>query len=257
MSNSKITNQKPAPKSRKWLWAVIICLVLLAAAGIIVACLHDGGATGPTGTATGSFDTVGTTPNVQIGDVEDVSISLGKGLEIINIGSYTGLFMEQGADEIVSRVLMLVVKNTGDQTVQYGEIQLTDGTITAGFQVTTLPPGESTVLLELNKMSYEDGKALTQASAQNVAMFATEPSLCEDRIKIQALEGVLNVTNISGQDIAGNIVIYYKNSSTDMPYGGITYRVTISGGLKAGEIRQITADHFSAKGSRVMFITCG
>ena len=65
----------------------------------------------------------------------------------------------------------------------------------------------------------------------------------------------MNITNISGNDITGDVVIYYKNASSDMLYGGITYRVTVTGGLKAGEIKQLTGSHFSASGSRIMFVT--
>jgi hypothetical protein len=42
-----------------------------------------------------------------------------------------------------------------------------------------------------------------------------------------------------------------------MYYGGITYRIRIEGGLKAGEIRQGTAAHFNPDNSTVVFVTCG
>ena len=135
------------------------------------------------------------------------------------------------------------------------EVELTDGNTTAYFTLSTLPPGESVVLMEKNRMSYDDGKDLTHVNIRNVALFAQEPDLCEDLVRVQALNGVLNVTNISGKDITGNVVIYYKNASSDMLYGGITYRTTISGGIKAGEIKQIVAGHFSKNGSRIMWIT--
>jgi hypothetical protein len=90
-----------------------------------------------------------------------------------------------------------------------------------------------------------------------VAFLDAEPDLCEDQLKIQSLDGAMNITNISGKDITDNIVIYYKNAAADLLYGGITYRVTIRGGLRADEVRQISVSHFSATGSRVMFITIG
>ena len=93
-----------------------------------------------------------------------------------------------------------------------------------------------------------------QVTIKNVAVFPQEPETWEDRLKIQALDGALNVTNISGKDITGDVVIYYKNASSDILYGGITYRVTIKGGIKAGEIKQVPAAHYTAKGSRVMWI---
>ena len=259
-----MSNNQPKRKDQKkhrrlnprFVGLVFIAAALLLAGLIIWAVTADRDP-GNQGTATGNFSPIPTKPDIQIGDLEDVQTDLGKNLQITDIGSYTGVYMEDGSDEVVSRVLMIVVKNTGDKTVQYGQVALTDGTTTANFTVTTLPPGESVVLLEQSRMSYADGKGLTQSSVSNVAVFAAEPSLCQDQLKIQSLNGAMNITNISGEDVTGDIVIYYKNAASDMLYGGITYRVTIKGGLKADEVRQITASHFSATGSRIMFVTCG
>ena len=195
--------------------------------------------------------------DVEISEVEDTEINLSNGLTVTGIGSYTGIFMEDGSDEVVSRVLMITVENTGERTIQYAQIQLTDSTNAANFSLTTLPPGESAVLLEQSRMAYADGKALATATVYNLVYFPEEPTLCDELIEIQGLNGVLNITNVSGADITGDVVIYYKNASSDMLYGGITYRVTITGGIKAGQIRQITASHFSQSGSRVMWVTVG
>ena len=194
-------------------------------------------------------------PGISIENVEETDVQLSHGLVVSDIGSYTGLYMEDGSDEVLAQILMLVVTNTGDKTVQYAEISLTDGTTTANFALTTLPPGESAVLLEQNRMAYDEGKDLTQVNVQNVAYFPSEPVIHSDKLSIQSLDGMMNVTNISGEDISGDVVVYYKNASTDMLYGGITYRVTISGGIKADEIKQVMAGHASASGSRIMFTT--
>jgi hypothetical protein len=52
-------------------------------------------------------------------------------------------------------------------------------------------------------------------------------------------------------------VIYYKNYTQGLYYGGITYRVRVPGGIQADEVKQLTASHFSSTGSRVMFVTVG
>lgn len=236
-------------------WAVVI---LAAIVGTVLLCSGIGTPdpnTDHTNVATGTFAPVDPDPTVKIEDLQDVQISTEKSLVITDIGSYSGIYMEDGSDAVLSRILMVVVKNTGSRTVQYAEVELTDGEKTACFSLSTLPPGESAVLLEKNRMPYAEGKELTEAKVKNVAMFPTEPTLCEDQLKIQGLDGVLNVTNISGKDIAGDVVIYYKNASSDMLYGGITYRITITGGIKADEVKQIVASHFSAKGSRIMWVT--
>lgn len=188
--------------------------------------------------------------------VEAVSIDLGYGMRITDVGKYTGVYMEDGSDEIVSGVMMIAVTNEGEDAIQYAEIRLPVGDQTACFSLSTLTPGSTMILLEQTRMAYTAGE-YTTADVNNVALFQAPLSLCEDRLEIQTLNGAINVSNISGADITGDIIIYYKNSAADVYYGGITYRVRLEGGLKAGEIRQIMASHFSESGSTIMFVTCG
>lgn len=249
---SKKKNTCKTQKHSKSLPGIVVLLLVIAAVLMAVALFPD--LLGNTGedpsSATGSS-------GIQISDLQDPQMQADKGLKIVNIGSYSGIFVEDGSDEPVTRILMAVVENIGNKTIQYAQIQLSDGQNVAYFSLSTLPPGESAVILEKNRMSYTDGEGLTDATIQNVVVFEEEPSLCEDCLLIQGLNGVLNVTNISNEDIQGDVVIYYKNASSDMLYGGITYRTTISGGIKAGEIKQITAGHYSEKGSRIMWVTVG
>lgn len=191
---------------------------------------------------------------VKIETPEEVNINLGYGLYITDVAKYSGIFMEDGTDDMVSGVLAIVVENTGNTDVRLAEIELSSGEQTASFKLTTLPAGESMVLLETGRMPYTDVD-FTTSVVKNVVLFQEPLSCCEDKIKIQILGGALNITNISGSDIIGDVVIYYKNASSDMLYGGITYRVTLTGGLKAGEIKQLTGSHFSESGSRIMFVT--
>ena len=189
--------------------------------------------------------------------LEKADINLGNGLFITDIGGYTGVYMEDGSDELVSGVLMLVVNNTGDSAVQYAEIELSAGNQAGLFTLSTLPAGESVVLLEKNRMIFDDTANYSTAVMKNVVMFTETLSLMEDKLKLQVLDGAINVTNTSEKNISGDIVIYYKNSAADLYYGGITYRVRIEGGLAAGEIRQVMGNHLSQTGSAIMFVTIG
>lgn len=250
--SKKKTNNKATRGRRGYLVVLVIAVILIA--GIVAALLlrdpDNGG-----NVATGDFTTTGTAPDVNVDDLHDLDSQPQKDLLVTKIGSYTGIYMEDGTNAVLSRIMMIIVKNTGDKTVQYAEIEMTDGTTTAFFSLSTLPAGESVVLLEKNRMSYDAGKALNLITVKNVAVFHQEPGLCGDKVKIQALNGVMNVTNISDADIPGDVVIYYKNASNDLLYGGITYRVTIKGGIKAGEVKQVVASHYAIKGSRIMFVT--
>ena len=248
---------------------VFIVLVVLAAALVVIRTTGDAGETTPVAT-----DPVSATdPTTQTEEATEAvteepteaptelprpdGIDLGRGLVITDLGSYSGKFMEDGSDDEVSDVLMIVVYNYGVEAVQYAEIAMTFGDKTANFVLSTLPVGERIMLLESGRMAYDADAACTAASVTSVARFASPMSLCQDKIKIQGLDGAMNIMNISDEDIAGEVAIYYKNSSEDLLCGGITYRVRIDGGMKAGEIKQIMTDHYSASGSRVMFVTCG
>lgn len=244
-----MSKHKKKPKQVSSLWVIVSAVAVLAAVVLILALAAGIKEPEPT------LPTPVTNP-VRIESAEEVDINLGYGLYIRDVAKYTGIYMEDGSDEIVSGVLMIVVENTGDTDVQLAEIEMPVGKQTACFKLTTLPAGESVVLLETNRMEYAN-VSYTTAISKNVVLFQAPLSLCEDKIKLQILDGALNITNISGSDITGDVVIYYKNSSSDMLYGGITYRVTVTGGMAKDEIKQLTGSHFSASGSRIMFVTIG
>ena len=192
----------------------------------------------------------------QINVLDDVSINLGNGIYITAIGKYTGMYVEDGSDEHVSDVLMMTVENRGKESVQYAEIVMPVGDKEAYFKMSTLIPGSKMILLEQNRMKYEEEK-YTTAIAQNVVVFSETLNLCEDILELEILDGIINVSNISGKDVNGDIIIYYKNCAGDVFYGGITYRARIEGGLKKDEIKQIMASHCSETGSNIMFVACG
>lgn len=194
---------------------------------------------------------------IHIEEVRENRFLLPDGLVITDIGSYTGAYMEDGTDDIVSGVLMIVVTNEGERPLQYAKITMQAGERTAEFSVTTLPVGASAVVLEASRLGYDRSVEYSAPAVEQAAWFDGELSLCEDRLQLQQLDGVLNVTNITGDAIEDDIVIYYKNSSADMFYGGITYRIRLTGGLPAGSTRQIIADHFAPERSTVLWVSCG
>ena len=185
------------------------------------------------------------------------TMDLGNGVQITGLISYTGAFMEDRTDEVVADVLGIQVTNSGTEYIQTMDISLTNGDTQAQFTLSTLFPGETMIVLEKNRMAYSDSLEFQSAQTSAVAVFQDQPSLCEDKLKIQCLNGVINVTNISGEDIPGDILIYYKNYVSGIYYGGITYRIRLEGGIKAGEIKQGTAAHFNPNNSTVVFVTCG
>ena len=181
---------------------------------------------------------------------------LGNGVRIVDYISYTGAFMEDRTDEVVTDVLGIRVTNTGDQYIQTMDVTLTAEGTQAQFSLSTLFPGETVIVLEKNRMNYSTAPEFERAETCNIARFNEDPGMCQDKLKVQCLSGVINITNISEEDIPGDIFIYYKNYVGGIYYGGITYRIRLQGGLKAGEICQGTAAHFNPDNSKVVFVTC-
>lgn len=188
-------------------------------------------------------------------EVEGVtSFTLEQGLEITRYGKYIGVYMEDGSDEFVSNVMMIEVRNTTDQAIQYAKITLTGPAGDAVFILTTLMPGQRMIVLEANRKAYSETDVFTEAKLDNLALFEEVPGLLEDQIQIQPLEGGFNITNISGADISGTIEIYFKDMAGEMLYGGITYVCRVQEGLAAGEVKQIMSANFTEDGSCVVFV---
>lgn len=240
-------------RSRRPLLLLIGVLAVLLIAALVLVIVLTGGEPEQTPTDPPLPTETETTPVME--NRRDISINLGYGLTATQVGSYTGAFVEDGSNEFVSGVLMLRVMNTGEQDVQYAEITMALGEGQAEFILSTLPVGESVILLEQSRQPWDQNEKYEYAIMNNVVLFEQPISLLEDQLAVQLLPGGMNVQNISDQDITGDIVIYYKNAQEGLYYGGITYRMRLEGGMKAGELRQLMADHISATGSEVMFIT--
>lgn len=183
--------------------------------------------------------------------VVSLPIDLGEGLVIQHIGSYAGMYMEDGTNEPVTDVMMLILENTAEADLQLARIYMEYSTFTAEFEVTNLPAGEKVVLLEKNRheATAENHQGI---EVKNVIYFPEAMSLQEERIKIEGHDGTLEVTNISGADIPGDIYFYYKHSASDLLYGGITYRVALRGGLKAGQSNMVIAGHYTPDTCRLL-----
>lgn len=245
---------------------LVLSIILILEFGWLLQLHSRQAAAGPTGSTQPSApatpsagSTAGTQAATEPAQADGFRLpwDLGNGLQILNLGSYTGMYMEDGTDDIVTNVLMVIVTNTGDTTLQYAQLSLTCQAGEALFSLSTLPPGASVVLLEQNRMAYDHSMEISSAAAENVVFFSQEPSLQPESLQLQIQDGSLNVTNISGGDISGDIVIYYKNSAMDLLYGGITYRARIEGGLQAGQTQQLAAPHLREDGSQILLVTIG
>ncbi len=182
-------------------------------------------------------------------------IDLGDGLFLTGIRDFSGIYMEDGTDDVVQGLLSVVLENRSTHDLQYAQITLDYGDEDAAFEVTNLPSGGQVVLLEKSRMTYREDQLLG-AYADQVAMLEQFP-MYPDLFEISTSDNIINVRNISGEDISGDIFVYYKNVGGGIYYGGITYRVRIEGGLKAGEIRQVLAVHYYEDTSEILMVSYG
>lgn len=167
---------------------------------------------------------------------------LGNHLYITDMGKYTGIYMEDGSDEFVSDVMMVILKNEGESALQLARINLQYSDFTANFEVTNLPAGESVVLLEKNRHAYVE-ESYIRATVENLTFFQEAMSLREDQVKLSGVNGAITVENLTDQ-VMGDIYVYYKNSATDLFYGGITYRAKVEAGLKPGKATTVMTNHY-------------
>lgn len=193
-------------------------------------------------------------PTVSVRDEEH--IDLGQGLVIRRLDRYSGVYMEDGSDELVQDVMMLLLENTSDRDLQLARIDVNCGDFTAEFEVTSLPAGEKAVLLERSRRAYT-GAAWISCTARNVVFFAEPMDLEADWIGLTGENGMLRIRNLTATDIPGTVCVYYKNSAEDLYYGGITYRVTVPEGIAAGETVTIPAGHYDPALCRFVQVTCG
>lgn len=237
---------KKQQKTQPHRFGFVILMVVLAALMVWIMTSSlispESGRTGPSVDPTASAQTAAQ-PTVPQTTAPALPLELEGGLTVLDAGSYSGIFMEDGSNEVVSGVFMIQVRNSTDQDLQYGEILLAEGEQTYSFQVTNLPSGGEAVLLEQGR-SAPPAAMPTQVWSRNLAWFSDPMSVREEEFRITGARGVLNVTNISSRDIDGDIYVYYKYVSDDLYFGGITFRVRIEGGLDADEIRQIPSGHY-------------
>lgn len=183
-------------------------------------------------------------------------LELSEELKLSDFGAYTGMFMEDGTNETVSGVMMLVLRNEGAQDLQYVRFSVAAEGELYQFEATNVPAGGRAVLLEQARQNAPDG-AVESAEAEHIVFFDTPMDVNTAAIEITGMDGALNVRNVSGADIAGDVYIYYKYAAEDLFYGGITFRAVVSGGLEDGELRQIPTGHYSPESCRIVHVVYG
>ena len=255
----KYTKKKKKNTGFRWIFAVVIVLVLGIAALWIAAMAQDEPQLQPPETTLAPQTTPATEETEAATEtiVETVPsvlpINLGYGVYLEQASNYTGIYMEDGSDELVSGIMMIQISNTGEEDIQLMQIEVAYVDATYHFQVTNLPAGSSAVLLEQSRQAKPEGDPIS-ATASNVVVFPENMKVDQSVFEISGAAGMMNVKNISDAAIDGTVYVYYKYKTQNLFYGGITFRVTVEGGLKAGEIRQLMTSHFNPDNCQVVMV---
>lgn len=243
------TGKKKRKNNRIWKIAIWFASSALVAALTLLLLIHFDVL--PIGEEKNRNDSFG---NAQV--LRQDTEQLGYGLELLGVGRYAGAYLEDGSLDQVSDVLMVRIKNTTDRDLQLARLSLVYEGFTAEFEITNLPAGKTLVVLEKNRKPFVDQKYLNM-SLSGIAFFRQQMDIPTDRYEITGLAGALNVKNISAEDVGADVYVYYKYVAAEELYGGITFRVKIAGGLKAGELRQVASQHFDPETCMILAITAG
>lgn len=186
-----------------------------------------------------------------------LSMNLGNNLEIVDIGPYTGPFVEDGTDEEVTDVLMIVIRNNGKETLKHADLSMKYGDEKAKFEISTLLPDSEMIVLEKNRVAYSAEAKISKLELKNREFFEEKLNLYDDDFQIIQSDGEFEVENVSGIAAEGPVTIYFKNLSGNRYLGGITYSVVVEDGIAPTEIVQVAAEHFTLDNSELMYITIG
>lgn len=173
-------------------------------------------------------------------------------LVVRQISSYSGSFLEDGSDQDVSNVTVIILENEGREPVEYASITMnrSDGAALE-FEATDIQAGATVVIQEKNKAAYR------QTSFDSCTASVAEVDTLEfsNDVSVEETEdGSLLVTNLSGQDISCVRVFYkFYMEDEDAYVGGITYVAKLTD-LAAGDAQTVMPSHYQSGYSKVVMV---
>ena len=175
-----------------------------------------------------------------------------KNMEITSIGEYSGKFVEDGSDVNKDNVLAIIVKNTSEEVIDYGEITMKiAGKIdNIKFKITNLKPGASALVMESsgNIQFNPEDKYIYLNSENNMV---DTMSTMESQVAVTTTNNKITVKNLSDKNL-NTVYVYYKTISPGNCYiGGITYRVKFEK-VESGKSVSAEAIHFSNINSEIL-----
>lgn len=173
-------------------------------------------------------------------------------LSIEDIIKYDGDFLEDGSENTSKSIIGIIVKNTSDGFIQYGNLKLKDSNNEElEFEFSSIPSNSSIIVLEKSNKLFNENNSYTYSD--NIVAEIESISLMEDQVKIDSTDGIIELQNISGKNISVAYVYYKQKIFTqDLP-GSITYRIKLEN-IKSGESAGGIANHYSIDDSDIIMV---
>ena len=156
-----------------------------------------------------------------------------------------------GIDEYYG-VLAVEVENVSDTDVEYALLTVKTRTETLSFNVSALLSGTKAVLLCNESVAANPEESYTAWQTDNMILFEKPPVMNEDKFEVSLMDDSISLKNISGEDIASDIYIYYKDMKEELLNGSVTYKISVAG-LKADSVTYIKAEGLNENNCRIIF----
>ena len=168
-----------------------------------------------------------------------------------NFSLYSGQYVEDGRDELVTNVAAVLVTNRSTQFLDLATLTFQIDGREATFRVSGLPAGRSAWVLEASRMTATNSSTFTFVDM--VTGFKENVISSTDKLSITCVGNLVTATNKSEKKLE-NVFVYYRVLHSDGNYlGGITYVIDF-GTLEPGQSVEKLAGHFSAEKARIVRI---
>lgn len=176
----------------------------------------------------------------------------GNNLVVRGIASYDGIYLEDGSDEEISGVTVMLLQNAGDTEVEYASVTVSRDGTQLQFEASALPAGAMAVVQEQNRTPFQEG---TYADCSATVAEIDEFEMSENQVQIEENEDQsLTITNLTDKDIPAVRIFYKFYMEEENAYvGGITYTAKVTN-LKAGDSQEIIPSHYLQGSSRIIMV---
>lgn len=230
---------------------IIYALIMLIAAVAIVLIIANVGGT-KNGVPAEYSDQI-ITERISNGEVKtDASVS---GLTAVSVDTISGIYVEDGSDEVLDNILTLTISNDSDTMLQYAKLILSIGDEEYLFEISSIPAGETVRAMEMNRKPLTSAEGDIVLNQEYIAWTYDNLTMCESVLNVVQRENAIIVENISGETVNAPLYVYYKNYVDGIYIGGITYRAGTMENIEPGETVVLSAKHFDPEVSQLLFVT--